>query len=111
MDGHQRDRFRDVERRAAAQTDHRICAMFLERGNAGIDLACNRIARHARENFHRETLQRRLEFAEQRQRRDALVRDDQRPLAALRRKVRGGLAPRAGAEMNIGRESETMDSS
>src|SRR6187431_2115347 len=39
MDGHQRDRFRDVERRAAAQTDHRIRAMLPERGNAGIDLA------------------------------------------------------------------------
>ena len=42
--GHERDGFGDVERRAAAESDHGVGAMVLERGSAARRLAGDRIA-------------------------------------------------------------------
>ena len=44
MGGHQRDGLRDVERRAAAQSDHGVGAVGLVRGDTLAHLAPHRIA-------------------------------------------------------------------
>ena len=47
---HQRDRLGDVERRAAAQADHRVGAVRLVGGDAFVDLASDRVAPDAGED-------------------------------------------------------------
>ncbi len=109
MARHQRDRLGDIERRAAAQADHRIGVVRLVRGRALLHLAADGIAPDLGENADIETRQRRDEVREQRQRRDPAVGDDERPLDALGLEmVRDELAG-AGSEVDGGREAESCD--
>ena len=97
---HQRNGLGDVERRAAADADDGVRAMGLERGCAGHHLAAHRIAEDVREHRDVEAGQVGEQCAEQRQRGDAAIGDQQRARDSLGLQVIGDELARAGAEMD-----------
>ena len=75
-----------------------------------VDLAGDRVAPDVRNTRRRRgPAGRRRTICEQRQRRDAAVGDDQRALDALRLEVLGDQLARAGAEMDGGGKSESVN--
>jgi hypothetical protein len=107
--GHQRDRLRDVEGCPAAESHDTIRAVRAEFGNAFVHLRACGIAVHAREDLRRRAVQFRDEGAEDRQVLHPAVGHHERPAHAAGREVRGDEVPRAGAEMDLGREGESRD--
>ena len=96
----------DVERRAAAQADHRIGVVRLVRGGALLHLAADGIAPDLGEDGDVEARQRRDEIGEQRQRRDPAVGDDERPRDAFGLEVVRDQLAGAGSEVDGGRKAE-----
>ncbi len=109
MHRHERDRLRDVQRRAAAEPDDRIGVVRLEGLHAIGDLLLGGIAVDPGIDLHREPVEPRAEVLQDRQRCQPLVGDDQRALHALLAQVLGHQAPRAGTEVDGGREGEFAD--
>ena len=92
------DYFGDVERRAAAEADHAIRAMGLERGRSLHHLAGGRVAEHAGEHGHLQPRQMGLELGQHGQRAQGLVGDDEGPLEALLAQMLRHFLARARAE-------------
>jgi len=101
----------DVERGAAADADDAVGAMGAERLGAGHCLARRRVAEDAAEDGRVEAGAGEigLQLRDDRQRREALVGDDERALAAALGEVRADELPGAGAEVDRRRERELGD--
>ncbi len=110
MLGHQRDRLRDIECRAAAHADHRIGAVRLVCGGAGHDLPPHRIAGDIGKDGDIEAAQIGEQVRQQRQRRDPAIGHQQRSFDALTLEVIGDELARAGPEMDGRRKTEALKS-
>ena len=101
----------DVERRAAADADDGVGAVRAERRRAGHHLARRRVAEHAAEDRRREPGGREVgrQLGDDRQRREALVGDDERALQAALAQLRADELARARAEVDRRRKGELGD--
>jgi hypothetical protein len=106
---HQRDHLGHVERGAAAEADHAVRPVRLERRRTGHHLARGRVAEDAVEHGDVQALQVGAELGQQRQLGERAVGHDQRALQALLEQVRADQRARAGAEVDRGGERKAGD--
>jgi hypothetical protein len=109
MHRHQRDDLRYVESGSAAETDHRIGTVRAIGIDTGAHLRCDRVSLDAGIHADLKSGKRAAEIGEHRQRREALVGNDQRALAADAREVLSNELSCARPEVDRRRKRELLD--